>query len=56
MKTNTDTGFEVGMVDVYTEFSEKIVNRYKIGKFKSKVNTCVFLNQCNYGLCSIFFW
>ncbi|XP_060564158.1 DNA polymerase alpha catalytic subunit-like, partial [Ruditapes philippinarum] len=36
MKTNTDTGFEVGMVDVYTEFSEKIVNRYKIGKFKSK--------------------
>lgn len=37
MKTNSDTGFEVGMVDVYTEFSEKIVEKYKIGKFKTKV-------------------
>ena len=37
MKTNTDTGFVVGMMDVYTEFSEKIVDKYRIGKFKTRV-------------------
>lgn len=36
-KTNTDTGIEVAMVDVYTEFSEKIVEKYRIGKFKTRV-------------------
>ncbi|KAK3094405.1 hypothetical protein FSP39_001308, partial [Pinctada imbricata] len=35
-KTGEDTGFEVSMVDVYTEFNERIVEKYKIPKFKSK--------------------
>ena len=37
MKTGNDTGFDVTMKDVYDEFSQKIVDRYKIAKFKSKV-------------------
>ena len=37
LKTNTDTGFEVGLMDVYTEFSEKVVEKYRIGKFKTRV-------------------
>ncbi|KAH3827645.1 hypothetical protein DPMN_129585 [Dreissena polymorpha] len=36
LKTNSDTGFEVNMMDVYTEFSEKVVNKFKIGKFKTR--------------------
>ncbi|KAL4220500.1 DNA polymerase alpha catalytic subunit [Mactra antiquata] len=36
MKTMTDTGFEVGLMDVYTEFNEKIVEKYRIGKFKTR--------------------
>ncbi|XP_021372053.1 DNA polymerase alpha catalytic subunit-like [Mizuhopecten yessoensis] len=38
-KTGEDTGFEVGLVDVYTEFNEKIVEKHKIKKFKSKKAT-----------------
>ena len=37
MKTGTDTGFEVSLKDVYEEFSKKVVDKYKIAKFKSKV-------------------
>ena len=37
MKTKTDTGNAVSMVDVYTEFNERITEKYKIPKFKSKV-------------------
>ena len=37
MKTGNDTGFDVTMKDVYDEFSQKIVDKYKIAKFKSKV-------------------
>ena len=37
MKTGEDTGFEVTMKDVYEEFSQKVVDKYKIAKFKSKV-------------------
>ncbi|XP_062567518.1 DNA polymerase alpha catalytic subunit-like [Saccostrea cucullata] len=35
-KTGNDTGIDVTMVDVYTEFTEKIVEKYKIPKFKSR--------------------
>ncbi|XP_052784839.1 DNA polymerase alpha catalytic subunit-like [Mya arenaria] len=36
LKTNTDTGFEVTLMEVYSEFSEKVVEKYKIGKFKTR--------------------
>ncbi|XP_022344658.2 DNA polymerase alpha catalytic subunit-like [Crassostrea virginica] len=36
LKTKTDTGNAVSMVDVYTEFNERITEKYKIPKFKSK--------------------
>ena len=29
------------MKDVYEEFSKKIVDKYKISKFKSKVRPCI---------------
>lgn len=32
-----DTGFEVSLVDVYNEFNERVAEKYKIPKFKSKV-------------------
>lgn len=32
-----DTGIEVSLIDVYNEFSEKVAEKYKIPKFKSKV-------------------
>ncbi|XP_069103569.1 DNA polymerase alpha catalytic subunit-like isoform X1 [Argopecten irradians] len=42
MKSKEDTGFEVGLVDVYTEFNEKIVEKHKIKKFKSKKATKLY--------------
>ncbi|KAJ8309966.1 hypothetical protein KUTeg_011831 [Tegillarca granosa] len=36
LKSGEDTGFEVNMMDVYTEFNERIAEKYKIKKFKSK--------------------
>ncbi|KAK3603739.1 hypothetical protein CHS0354_023353 [Potamilus streckersoni] len=33
---NTDTGFEVTIVDVYQEFNDKVVDKYKINSFKSR--------------------
>ncbi|KAL5004890.1 hypothetical protein ScPMuIL_018346 [Solemya velum] len=35
LKTGEDTGFEVSMMDVYTEFNEKVAEKNKIMKFKS---------------------
>jgi len=42
MKTNTDTGFEVSNLDVYNEFAERVAEKYKIPKFKSKVSFSSF--------------
>ncbi|KAL3848220.1 hypothetical protein ACJMK2_019093 [Sinanodonta woodiana] len=33
---NIDTGFEVTLVDVYQEFNDKVVDKYKINSFKSR--------------------
>ncbi|KAK6196117.1 hypothetical protein SNE40_001404 [Patella caerulea] len=38
-KTGEDTGFEVNMVDVYTEFNDRISEKHKIMKFKSMVSS-----------------
>ncbi|XP_056004368.1 DNA polymerase alpha catalytic subunit-like [Ostrea edulis] len=35
-KTGNDTGVDVTLVDVYTEFNEKVAEKFKIPKFKSK--------------------
>nr|XP_034328264.1 DNA polymerase alpha catalytic subunit isoform X1 [Crassostrea gigas] len=36
LKSVSDTGIDVAMVDVYSEFNEKIAEKFKIPKFKSK--------------------
>lgn len=37
MATKTDTEEPVTMVDVYQEFNDRVAEKYKITKFKSKV-------------------
>lgn len=37
LKSGSDTGIDVTMVDVYSEFNERIAEKFKIPKFKSKV-------------------
>lgn len=45
-----DTGFDVCLVDVYNEFNERVAEKYKIPKFKSKVCSNLennYFNHCN---------
>ena len=39
LKTNTDTGFEVKMMDVYNEFNGKTADKHKITKFRARVSS-----------------